>query len=265
MGKRKNTGIQKVVKANELIQRGRFDLSLRQQRIVLFLIAQISPYDDEFKFYEFSIHDFCRICGIDQDGGRTSREIENAIKELADKSIWVLQDSGEKTLLRWIEHPTIDERNGRIRLKIDELMRPFLLNLRENFTQYDVIWTMDFNSKYAIRLYELVKSIHYHEVHPYERVYALNDLKEILGASQYTYTNFKARVLEPAVEEINEGSDKIVQYTPIKEGRSVAYIKFTVTSKEPLDRLKTLISLEEKYDLNQTCLWDIPELNNLGG
>ena len=50
-----------VVKANDLIQKSRFNLSLQQQKIVLYLISQITPYDEEFKLYEFSILDFCRI------------------------------------------------------------------------------------------------------------------------------------------------------------------------------------------------------------
>ena len=54
-----------VVKANELIQKSRFSLSLQQQKIVLYLISQITPFDEDFKLYEFSIIEFCRVSGID--------------------------------------------------------------------------------------------------------------------------------------------------------------------------------------------------------
>ena len=60
---------QKVIKSNDLIQRSRFDLSLQEQKIILYLISQITPYDEEFQLYEFSIADFCKICGIDHTSG----------------------------------------------------------------------------------------------------------------------------------------------------------------------------------------------------
>ena len=40
---------QKVIKSNDLIQRSRFDLSLQEQKIILYLISQITPYDEEFQ------------------------------------------------------------------------------------------------------------------------------------------------------------------------------------------------------------------------
>ena len=59
-----------VVKSNDLIQRSRFHLTLQQQKIVLYLISHITPYDDEFKLYDFDIADFCKVCGIDYTSGK---------------------------------------------------------------------------------------------------------------------------------------------------------------------------------------------------
>ena len=78
-----------VVKANELIQKSRFNLSLQQQKMVLYLISQISPYDEDFKLYEFSIPEFCRVCGIDMTSGKNYQDLKQAIKEIADKSLWI--------------------------------------------------------------------------------------------------------------------------------------------------------------------------------
>lgn len=38
-----------VTKANDLIQKSRFNLSLQQQKIVLYLISQVTPFDEDFK------------------------------------------------------------------------------------------------------------------------------------------------------------------------------------------------------------------------
>ena len=47
-----------VRKANELIQRGGHNLSEQQQKVVLYLISHISPYDEDFQEYEFNVPDF---------------------------------------------------------------------------------------------------------------------------------------------------------------------------------------------------------------
>ena len=91
-----------VVKSNDLIQKSRFSLSLLQQRILLYLISQITPVDDDFKLYEFSIAEFCKVCGISYNG-RSYNEIKAIIKEIADKSVWItLADGKTETLVRWI-------------------------------------------------------------------------------------------------------------------------------------------------------------------
>ena len=138
-------------------------------------------------------------------------------------------------------------------------MKPFLLQLKENFTQYELLWTLNFKSKYSIRFYELVKSIHYHDLDTYSREFDLDELRRILGAETYkTYQTFKVRVLEPAIQEINSYSDKNVIYLPIKQGRAVKRIKLTISSKDTMDCLKLQSDIEHELGLdpNQLTLWD---------
>lgn len=246
-----------VTKANELIQKSRFSLSLLQQKIVLYLISQISPYDDDFKIYEFSIQEFCRVCGIDESSGKNYSALKEAIKEVADKSLWIMIDEDEETLLRWIEKPYINKKDGVIKIRLDNDMMPFLLQLKQNFTSYELIWTLHFKSKYTIRLYELVKSIHFHDLEPYERVYSLDELKKLLGAETYkTYQTFKERVLKRAVQEINEYSDKNLSYEIIKSGRSVSKIKFSIASKATFEVAKIRDDIEKELGMDQMTLWD---------
>lgn len=248
---------QTVTKANELIQKSRFSLSLQQQKIVLYLISQISPYDDDFKIYEFSIQEFCKVCGIDETSGGNYQILKDAVKEIADKSLWITVEEDEETLLRWIEKPYINKKNGVIRIRLDNDMMPFLLQLKQNFTSYELIWTLHFKSKYTIRLYELVKSIHFHDLNPYTREFPLEELKRMLGAETYkTYQAFKERVLMRAVQEINDYSDKTLSYEAIKSGRSVSRIKVTVSSKDSLEAAKLRSDIEKELGFDQLTLWD---------
>ena len=246
-----------VVKANELIQKSRFNLSLQQQKMVLYLISQISPYDEDFKLYEFSIPEFCRVCGIDMTSGKNYQDLKLAIKEIADKSLWINIDEDEETLLRWIEKPYINKKSGVIKIRLDEDMKPFLLQLKQNFTQYELIYTLHFKSKYTIRLYELLKSIHFHELETYTRKYSIDELRRILGAETYTeYRDFKRRVLEPSVKEVNDYSDKAVSYEEIKNGRRVTGVQFTLTTKDVMERLLIRDKIDKELGTDQMSLWD---------
>lgn len=248
-----------VRKANDLIQKSRFNLSLQQQKVLLYLISQISPFDEDFKTYEFSIQEFCRVCGIALESGKNYIDLKNAIKDIADKSLWVTLGDGDESLLRWIEKAKITSGGGTIKIRLDDDMKPFLLRLKENFTQYELIFTLHFKSKYTIRLYELIKSIHFHELQEYKRQYALNDLKRMLDAETYkTFQHFKDRVIAPSVKEINEYSDKIVTYEFVKTGRSYTGIIFTIGSKDSLETLRIRDGIDKEMGLlpGQTSLWD---------
>ena len=254
---------QSVFKSNDLIQKSRFNLSLQEQKILLYLISQITPYDEDFQLYEFSVSDFCRICGMSPTAGGNYTELKSAIKSICDKSLWIQLAEGEETLLRWIEKPYINKRSGTIKIRLDKDMRPFLLQLKENFTSYELIFTLKFSSKYSIRLYELICSIHYHDLETYKRNYGLDELRQLLGAENYTtWQALKERVLVPAMNEINKFSDKNLSINPIKKphSRGIIGVELVVSSKDSIQALKLRNEIERDFGYDQLSLWDEIEI-----
>lgn len=238
-----------VIKSNDLIQKSRFFLSLQQQKIILFLISQIDPQDSEFKLYTFSISDFCKVCGIDYDSGGNHSALKEQIKKLADKSLWVTLPNGNETLLRWIEKPYISTADKTIKIKLDNDMKPYLLQLKSRFTRYELVYTLHFDSKYSIRLYELVKSVHFNELREYKKAFTVDEIAQRLGAEQYKeYRDLKRRAILPAVREINEHSDKNIEYTEIKDGKKVTGVVFTISTKCPADRLHVFATICKDTD-----------------
>lgn len=227
-----------VVKANALVQRSRFSLSTQQQRIVLFIISQIDPKDEEFELYEFKITEFCRVCGIEPKGDIYSL-LKKQIKAISDKSIWIKLENGEETLMRWIEKPYMDKHNGTVKIKLDSDMKPYLLQLKNRFTEYELIYTLNFKSKYSIRLYEYLKSIHYKKLVPYTQTMPIDQFQSLLDSKYDDFKDFHTRVLKPAHKEINSYSDVKFDYELIKDGRKAVAITFTVETKSAADRLLT--------------------------
>jgi plasmid replication initiation protein len=239
----------KVVKNNKLIQKARYNLSAQEQKIVLYLISKIKPADTEFELYEFRIKDFCEVCGIDERSGWNYAFLKKAMKDLADKSVWVTLDNGLETIVRWVERPYIDKRSGTIKIKIDELMRPFLLELKAHFTSYSIYYTLAMRSKYSIRIYEMLKS--YENLGEY--TIELDILKKKLFAEKYpVYKDFRVKVLDVAMREINDFTDISVTFITIKNGKKVDKIKFKITPKKDLkERVETFKKIEQKISLKQ--------------
>lgn len=252
-----------VVKANELITRTTFSLTAQQQKIVLYLIGQIKPSDDDFQEYEFSINEFCRACGLDRAGGRQYEQVMEVLEALADSKIkyhgstWIPISKGWQTLLRWIEKPYINQEDGKIRIRLDRDMRPFLLHLKAHFTQYELLWTLQFNGRYTIRLYELAKAHHIDKLHPAEISFTLDYLRERLDAGNYTrWADLRRRVIDPAVAEINEKSDMRITYTPDKGEHGTKALTVRIEMKDAMERIKLYDALEKSYGLDQLSLFD---------
>lgn len=243
-----------VRKSNDLIQHARFSLNTVQQKIILHLISQIQPWDQEFQSYDFNVLDFCRICGIDNDSGRNYTEIKEEIKKLSDKSYWLtLEDGDSEVLVRWIECAVFRKNSGIIRLRFNEYLKPYLLQLKEKYTEYQLIYTLHFKSKYSIRLYELICSVHFHDLYEYKRTFALDKLKKHLDCEKYTdYRDFRRDVLEKAIKEINRYSDKTVTYEPITVGRKVVEIELTITTKDAKDRIAIEMEIEKELGITGT-------------
>jgi plasmid replication initiation protein len=230
-----------IYKANDLIQKSRYSLSVQQQKIILFLISKINPYATEFKNITFSIKEFCKVCGIDYKIGQYYVLVKENIKQIADKSCWIKTESGKETLLRWIEKPYIDENSGIIEIKIDNDMKPFLLQLKENYTRYNLEDTLLFKSKYSIRLYELIESFRYHKLEEFEKVFELEELKTILDCKNYkAFKDFNTRALKPAIEEINRFTYLNVECEFIKEVRKIVAVKLITRAKDYEERFEVM-------------------------
>ena len=237
-----------VTKSNVLAREARYRLSLQAQRMLLYLISKIGKDDEEFKKMEFSATEFCEIAGIEPKGGRDYKEIEATLTELFNAKGWITLPNGMRTPLSWIERPFRDPESGKTWVKLDDVMRPFLLQLRDNFTQYTLGYILKFRSKFSIRMYEALASYQYTDK-PFKKIYEVDELRDILDAENYTmYKNLKQRVLTPAIKEISEFSDKTISVRELKTGRKVTDIEFTISAKtgEALEAVQTAAGMPRK-------------------
>lgn len=242
----------KVVKSNDLIQKSRFSLSLQEQKIILYLISKIKPEDMELYEHTFDIKDFCQVCGLDYDSGKNYKNIKTTLKTLRDKSMWVEIEPGTETTLAWISSVSLTKKSGVVKIKLDDKMKPYLIQLQEKFTQYELMYTLAMRSQYSIRLYELLKSYEYRHGH----TFTVEELKVRLSAENYDrFHDFQRKVIDIAVREINELSDIAVTCTMIKVGRSYTKIKFGVKLKKDFnERMRAWQQIESRLSTNKKSI-----------
>lgn len=226
-----------VVKGNELIQKNRFELSLTEQKTIAFICSMIkksdnAPYQLE---YEFNIRDYCKVCGIDYAGGKNYKNIKATLKHLSDRSMW-LDDGESETLMRWLSYVKITKNSEKVFIEIDRTIAPFLFELKEKFTKYQLYNILAMKSAFSVRIYELLKSYAYQK----NKTFDLEELKRLLEVenvkSYVRFPDFRRKVLEKAQEEINELTDLNISYKPITKGKKVIKIEFQIDTKSPIDR-----------------------------
>jgi plasmid replication initiation protein len=222
-----------VAKSNDIIQRSRFSMSTQQQKIMMYLISKIKPGDDGSEHYPLSVGEFCRVCNIDHDSGTNYAEVKAAIKEIADKSVWFKRPDGKEILLRWIDRVIIDKNDNVMDISFHRDMLPFLLDLKERYTQYSLENILPMKSKYGLRLYELLKSYEYSGG---KITIAIDELKKRMDCQNYTQNpDFIRRALDVAVDDINYCSDLAVEYTARKTNGSRAYTQIEFSIHKPDD------------------------------
>ena len=252
--KTKETRSYQVVKANELIQKSRFTLKVQEQKIILYLISKIKPEDMELKEHTFKIQDFCTICGLDAYSGANYAYIKQTLKDLRDKSIWVMLADGYETTLSWFDYIKIKKDSGSVIIKISDNMKPYLIQLKQQYTQYELLYILAMKSQYSLRLYEILKSYEYQ----HRKIFEIDDLKKKLSADHYNlFADFQRNVIDIAIREINDLSDINVAYKIIKESRRFAKIEFFIQlEKDITERVKTWARIEEVLDGDQVLLFD---------
>ena len=221
-----------VVKGNDLIQRNRFELSLMEQKTVAYICSMIKPIDSGFQSeYEFKIRDYCKICDIDYDNGANYAYVKETLKKLRDRSMWMTLEDGSETVVGWLDRVTTNKKSGLAHIRIDDRLIPYLFDLKQQFTQYQLYNILGMKSAFSVRIYELMKSYSFRhtimfEIEELKRLLMVEDVK-----SYVNYKDFRVKVLEKAQTEINELTDINIEFEPIKTGRKVTSIKFIIEEK----------------------------------
>ena len=133
---------------------------------------------------------------------------------------------------RFVDEIAYADDLGCVELVFARRVVPLITRLEKRYTQYDLKQVSALQSEYAIRLYELI--IQWRNVGKVPLV-QLQDLRNQLGVETEQYkkmNNFKAKVLDYAINQINEYTDITVGYVQHKDGRKITGFTFEFKIKK---------------------------------
>ena len=232
-----------VVKDNVLINAS-YNLEVTEQRLIMLAIitaresGQGITADSKL---EIHASDYASRFGVSNEGAYWA--LKNAVLNLFERQ-FSFKEADKKGNIgtvksRWVSRIKYIDTTATLEVTFAPDVVPLITRLEQHFTSYQLKQVTQLKSKYSIRLYELL--IAWREVGKVPQI-ELSDFREKLGIDADEYvrmSDFKVRVLEPSIKQINEHTDILVTYEQHKKGRTITGFSFRFKQKQQAKKIET--------------------------
>lgn len=223
-----------IKKDNDLIQ-AKYRVGIHEQRLLFAVLGAIRVDDKVFNKYTIDLKEIAHLHELTLNND-LYKQLHRAAEELL---VTVVDISIGKTVRKttWLNYVEYVPNEAQLKVTIHDELKPYLLQLKANFTQYQFAAVANFKNSYSIRFYELLKMRqNMGNGGQFYIEYALIELKKLLGIPNDEYKKFdhlKTRIIEPSIKEIDTQTDlNIVQVDYFKKGRAIHSIKITAEPKK---------------------------------
>ena len=237
-----------IVKDNALITASH-KLGEVEQRLILLAILKGREFCDsveQLKGKELIIHadDYMQTFGVDRSVAY--KALKQAVMGLFDAK-WgykYINDKGNKVVRyeRFTQSAQYVEGEGTVSFRFADAIIPMLVELEKRFTSYEIEQVAELTSSYAMRLYEFFMQHLDKKTGKGWLDISLDDLRFRFGLLPTEYQamkDFKKRVLELSLKQINTKTDLSATYTQRKQGRVIVGFRFDFERKTNAKPKKT--------------------------
>lgn len=235
---------QRVVKLeNNFVLQQNYKMPALEQKVMLCLISSIDPKAEQFYEKMIPVTEIqSMLTGeASKKWGSFYDRLEDLTKRLFDSGVILESELMKKVKSRRrffeIIEPARNESGSTcIRFVFSRWMEPHLLNLKK-YVQFQLNEVVPMKSGHSIRIYMMLRAFR-DSKRAYEKVskksYTLEDLQHKLllhdkYTGKYGPSNFQKKVVDKAIQEINECSPTIyVTHEKIKTGRKFTGFEFTI-------------------------------------
>jgi len=210
--------------------------------------ALIQGQEKEFRFYRVRIKEVLRLLRL----GTNYALLEDAIDGIVGKTVHIPKGGkGEKRRwlkVTWAASADYKGDEGIIEFEFSDKMKPFLLDLKEEFTMAELEEILSLRSSYLVKFYVWLKknlglgivTVRVAQLRMIVGTDLVNSKGEIIDRVYPRYANFKQHILEKGREKIPQTTSIGFTYKELKEkgSRSVTHLTFSIVHKEnPAERL----------------------------
>ena len=232
-----------VVKDNALINAS-YNLDLVEQRLILLAIIEARQSGKGINANDpLTIHAESYINQFSAHRNTAYEGLKSACKALFSRYFTYQEPRGKAIAniqSRWVSQIAYIDEQAKVEIIFAPAIIPLITRLEKEFTKYDIQQVSGLSSGYAIRLYELLIAWRSTGKTP---IIEINEFRKKLGVLDNEYkqmNNFKSRVLEPAITQINEKTDIKIKVEQHKTGRSITGFSFKFKQKQTAISEKTI-------------------------
>lgn len=237
-------GERKVSMSNALTRAGH-GLTLSEKRLVAAAVSKLDskrpPLPGECPVVKLTAAEYAETFKVDLDTAYD--QLQSGAKALYGRSISFHQPAHKRNgkpcvvthTMRWVGQATYHDKEGWIELHFWHAVVPHLMGLHKQFTSYQLQQASALRSAYSWRLLELL--IRFQSTGWAE--YSIEDFCTSMDATAKQREDFGAvrrKIIEPAVKELIEKDNWLIQWQPIKAGRKVKAVRFTFV-RNPQEQL----------------------------
>ena len=210
----------KVVKHNSLVNiKGKYQYSVNQLKLICHLIANIKPNEEDFTKKQVSIKE---LNFIDENTYNHNYFKEEFVR-LLEMPFQIPEDEGWTNWFSYLKY-----KNGVIEYRFDPALKPFLLNLKENFTSYHLSNVMNLKSNYAILTFELLAQA---RNQGYRNI-TIKEYRELLKIPDSYLNADILRLLKKVQKEIRDRTNLQFDFTMKKMAKAFHSINFVVKNNK---------------------------------
>lgn len=218
----------RITKSNALIKAS-YRLSLAEQRLILACLAQIDSRGAVPPIITIYAQDYAQMFGLCPKSAYA--QLRSVARGLYDRELY-LHDSHRRRCphIRWVQQVDYFDGQGRADLHFSPKIKVYLGSLSGDFTSYFIEHVAGLSSNYAIRLYEML--MQWVDIRGEIEV-SLEVLRERLQLTDRypAFDNFRRRVIEPALRDLNRQSNLAIHCVSVRRGRKVVGLRFQFRAK----------------------------------
>lgn len=233
-----------VQKSIPLLSLWKSELSLAEFKILDVYLARINSHEPERREVVFEAGELERVLGVTRIN---KPDLKARLKHLMGNVVEVTSDHDVDMITLFEEAKATRNELGlwEVRMECTQKAMKYFFNIESiGYLRYKLRCITSITSRYSYVMFIYLESNRFRKSWDVE----LGEIKEILGCDSPTYEefkNFNRLILKRVQKDLNEKTECHYTYEPIKHGRFVTKIRFTLETLKDLPDNGKMEEIEE--------------------